>query len=48
MWGGKKRNVLHLAYSYTDPATAELHTVRDTLVVRDRNVKLETYSPVVK
>ena len=29
-------------------ATAELHTVRDTLVVRDRNVKLETYSPVVK
>jgi len=48
MWGGKKRNVLHLAYSYTDPATSELHTVRDTLVVRDRNVKLETYSPVVK
>ena len=48
MWGGKKRNVLHLAYSYTDPATNELHTVKDTLVVRDRNVKLETYSPVVK
>jgi len=43
MWGGKKRNVLHLAYSYTDPATNELHTVKDTLVVRDRNVKLGPY-----
>ncbi|HIW65459.1 MAG TPA: DUF1735 domain-containing protein [Candidatus Alistipes intestinipullorum] len=47
-WGGKKRNVLHLSYSYTDPATSELHMVKDTLVVRDRNVKLETYSPVVE
>lgn len=47
-WGGKARHVIHLDYTYTDPATTEQHQVKDTLVIRDRNVKLETYSPVVK
>jgi len=47
-WGGKKRNVIHLSYSYTDPGSNELHTVNDTLVVRDRNVKLETFEPYIR
>ncbi len=47
-WGGKNRNVIHLTYNFTDVANNETHTVADTLVIRDRNVKLETYIPVVK
>jgi hypothetical protein len=46
-FGGKARNVLRLAYSYVDSKTNEKHNVKDTLVVRDRNIKIETFSPVV-
>lgn len=48
IWGGKKRNAIYLTYNFTDVANSEAHSVNDTLVIRDRNVKLETYIPVVK
>jgi hypothetical protein len=47
-WGGKKRNAIFLKYNFTDMTNNESHTVTDTLVIRDRNVKLETYVPVIK
>jgi hypothetical protein len=43
-WGDKKRNVLHLQYKVEFAGSA--HEFTDTLVVRDRNVKLETFLPV--
>lgn len=43
MWGGKERDVIHLDYTYTDVANNETHAVKDTLVVRDRNVVFEEY-----
>jgi len=43
-WGGKKRDVIYLDYSYTDAANKETHAVKDTLVVRDRNVVFEEFS----
>lgn len=43
-WGGKERNVIYLDYNYTDAANNETHSVKDTLVVRDRNVIFEEYS----
>jgi len=47
-WGGIKQNALILSYSFMDLKTNEQHTVNDTLVVRDRNVKLETFVPDIK
>ncbi len=44
MWGGKERDVIHLDYTYTDAANNETHAVKDTLVVRDRNVIFEEFS----
>jgi hypothetical protein len=44
-WGYKKRNVIYLTYTASN-ATYSL-TATDTLVVRDRGIVLETYSPVV-
>jgi hypothetical protein len=44
MWGGKNRDVIYLDYSYTDAANNEIHAVKDTLVVRDRNVVFEEFS----
>ncbi len=44
MWGGKERDVIYLDYSYTDVINNETHAVRDTLVVRDRNVVFEEFS----
>jgi len=44
-WGDKKRNVIHLAYTATDGVNSL--TATDTLVVRDRGITLETYSPLV-
>ena len=43
-WGGKDRDVIHLDYSYTDAANNETHAVKDTLVVRDRNVVFEEFT----
>lgn len=45
MWGNEKRDVLHLKYQ-VNFGTAT-HSFTDTLVLRDRGVKLETFNPVV-
>ncbi|MEH0152933.1 DUF5627 domain-containing protein [Limibacter armeniacum] len=41
-WGGEKRDVLHLSYSYVDGAMT--HQVQDTLVFRDRGIHFEEIS----
>lgn len=56
-WGGKKRNVIVLSYNYATevlsepagniPAGLYTHEVNDTLVVRDRAVVMEVFSPIV-
>ncbi|WP_298365999.1 DUF5627 domain-containing protein [uncultured Lutibacter sp.] len=43
-WGGKKRDAIYLDYTYTDTANNETHAVKDTLVIRDRNVKFEEFT----
>ncbi|WP_372772730.1 DUF5627 domain-containing protein [Mangrovibacterium sp.] len=43
-WGGEKQDVIYLDYSYTDAANNETHTVKDTLVIRDRNVVFEEFT----
>ncbi|MCD6354046.1 MAG: DUF1735 domain-containing protein [Prolixibacteraceae bacterium] len=48
MWGGKERDVIYLNYSYTDIANNETHAVKDTLVVRNRNVVFEEFAIVLK
>lgn len=45
MWGNEKRDVLYLKYKVDLGTTT--HNFTDTLVMRDRGVKLETFSPVV-
>lgn len=45
MWGEEKRDVLHLKYN-VDFGTS-VHSFTDTLVLRDRGVKMETFSPFV-
>jgi len=47
-WGGKTRNVIIASYQITDASKNENHNVRDTIVIRDRDVKFETFSIVVK
>ena len=44
-WGPKTRDVIFLDYTYTDPVYNETHAVKDTLVVRDRAVSFETFTP---
>ena len=43
-WGGEKRDVIHLDYTYTDAANNETHAVKDTLVLRNRDVKFEEFT----
>lgn len=45
MWGNQKRDVLHLKYQVDFGTTT--HSFTDTLVLRDRGVKFETFAPVV-
>lgn len=45
MWGNEKRDVLHLNYQ-VDFGNA-VHQFKDTIVLRDRGVKLETFTPVI-
>lgn len=45
MWGNQQRDVLHLKYKVDFGTTT--HNLTDTLVLRDRQVKADTYSPVV-
>jgi hypothetical protein len=44
-WGNQQRNVLYLKYQIGFGTTT--HNLTDTIVVRDRGVKIETFDPVV-
>jgi len=45
MWGNEKRDVMYLKYNI-DFGTST-HSFTDTIVMRDRGVKFETFTPVV-
>lgn len=45
-WGGRDRDVIYLNYRYTVGLNS--HQVYDTLVFRDRGIKYEEFTPVVK
>lgn len=45
-WGNKDRDVIYL--DYTISMTDKSYTTKDTLVVRDRGVKMEVFSPSYK
>jgi hypothetical protein len=45
MWGNEKRDVLHLQYQVNFGTTS--HSFKDTIVLRDRDVKMETFNPFV-
>lgn len=45
MWGSEKRDVLYLKYQVSFAEAT--HNLTDTLVMRDRAVKFETFNPVV-
>ena len=45
MWGNEKRDVMHLNYKVAFGTTT--HNFTDTLVIRDRGVKFETFTPVI-
>lgn len=45
MWGNEPRDVLRLQYQVNIGTTT--HTIKDTIVMRDRAVKMETFNPVV-
>jgi len=47
-WGGKKRDAIHLKYQITDNTLNEVHYASDTIVIRDRTVKFETFAVTVK
>jgi len=44
-WGDKKRDVIHINYQLT--LGANTYSATDTLVIRDRAVKMQVYKPVV-
>ena len=44
-WGNKKRDAIHINYQLTSGENTYFAT--DTLVVRDRNVKMQVFKPVV-
>ncbi|MBK3519377.1 DUF5627 domain-containing protein [Carboxylicivirga marina] len=43
-WGGKERDVIYLDYNYLDATNNETHEVKDTLVIRDRDVVFEEFT----
>lgn len=43
-WGGEPRDVIYLDYSYTDAVNNETHAVKDTLVIRNRDVTFEQFT----
>ena len=47
-WGNKDRDALYLDYSVNVPAQNMLVASKDTLVMRDRALSLETFIPVYK
>ncbi|MTK54498.1 DUF5627 domain-containing protein [Paludibacter sp.] len=44
-WGNKDRNAIYLNYNITMGASGKTYQTNDTLVVRDRGVKMETFTP---
>ena len=44
-WGDKQRGMITYSFTLTD-ASGNTYKANDTLVARDRAVKLETYTPV--
>ena len=44
-WGGKDRNAIHM--EYTINVNSNTHSIKDTLVIRDRDVRFETFNPAV-
>lgn len=44
-WGNEKRDVLHLQYQADFGTT--VHSFKDTIVLRDRGVKMETFNPFI-
>ena len=47
-WGGKKRMAFYLNYQVTNSATSKSYNVKDTLVIRDNAVTVNTIAPIVK
>jgi hypothetical protein len=45
MWGNEKRDVLYLQYQADFGTTT--HVFKDTIVLRDRGVKMETFNPFI-
>lgn len=45
MWGNEKRDVLYLQYQADFGTTT--HAFKDTIVLRDRGVKMETFTPFI-
>jgi hypothetical protein len=45
MWGNEKRDVLYLQYQANFGTTT--HVFKDTIVLRDRGVKMETFNPFI-
>lgn len=46
--GGKPRDVIYLDYTYTDADNSETHSVKDTLVIRDRTAVFEEFEVELK
>lgn len=44
-WGGKERDAIYMNYSFTNGAFT--YNATDTLVIRDRDVRLETFSTTI-
>jgi len=47
-FGGNKKDVIYLNYTYKDAVNAETHTVKDTLVIRDRTAIFEEFTVELK
>ncbi len=47
-WGGKPRDVIYLDYTYTDADNVETHSVKDTIVLRDRAAVFEEFKVELK
>ncbi|MCE6991183.1 DUF5627 domain-containing protein [Dyadobacter sp. CY323] len=44
-WGNKKRDAIHLTYEFSE--AGKKYTATDTLVVRDRGVVMELFTPLI-
>ena len=46
IWGGKQRHAIYLDYKLVE--TTRTHNVKDTLVFRDKAIKFEEFTPLIK